>query len=159
MRPRNGAAPGGKTGGGGKLASAPASLLRRTDLAKPCPLCGWPDGLLDLRAVGAGLGCIACFGDWPTEVELLAEAAERDAEAWRSLPGFVRTVLRDPAAERALRRVLGPLLRVGIDPEVVLLIARGVNRLRDQPIPDAEVEDLAVLVAGEVAAGGLRAAA
>jgi hypothetical protein len=136
-----------------ELVSGPAPLLT-------CPACGWPGALLDQRSLGLGFACQNCYREAATYEDFVAEARRLDAESWRDLPSFKRTVVRDPEAERALRRVAKPVLAaildLGGDPAVALEIVEGVNGLRSKPMPRGRLEDLLVGVAREVAAARRR---
>lgn len=129
--------------------------------SEACPLCGLPYLRRNQDTIGEpwAVACDECCRQWPTVDALMAEVAERDTLAWRSLPDFLREILREPATEQALRRVIRPLLIAGIEAEIVLEIAHALNARRARPAPQAHVEDLAVAIAQEIATARRKGAA
>lgn len=91
-----------------------------------CPLCGWQDGLIDLRAEGLGFGCSSCYFEG-SEREILDTIDEQLFEAWQYLPDDALALLDDDEAVRPLRALAAELLQQGVRIDLVELSVRGVN--------------------------------
>lgn len=142
----------------GAQAEVAASLLRD---GRPvsCPLCG------DVARYDSSTGLLVCGGPACPGSEVLdVDQVEAELEAagrrwWQGLDGFEREILREPAAEKAARRVAVELLKRGVDPAVVEQILDALNARRDRPAPRPALAEILVAAAQDVAARRGRRAA